>query len=79
MTASSISAEERPMPKNSEALKLREETGLQSLADWERQYVLKAYEQCGQNKSMTALVLGIDRRTLYRKLASYEEQDRREA
>ncbi|MBL8909248.1 MAG: sigma-54-dependent Fis family transcriptional regulator [Archangium sp.] len=37
----------------------------------ERRYVLRVLEAVGGNKSMAASVLGFDRKTLYRKLASY--------
>ncbi|MFT3714171.1 MAG: sigma-54 dependent transcriptional regulator [Archangium sp.] len=37
----------------------------------ERRYVLRVLEAVGGNKSMAAQVLGFDRKTLYRKLASY--------
>ncbi len=37
----------------------------------ERRYVLRVYEATGANKSLTAKLLGFNRKTLYRKLARY--------
>ena len=42
-----------------------------SLAEVERQYILSVFERCGRHHISTASVLGIDRRTLYRKLQQY--------
>ena len=42
-----------------------------SLFDVERSHVLRAVEQFGGNKTRAALQLGIDRRTLYRRLERY--------
>jgi DNA-binding NtrC family response regulator len=41
------------------------------LADVERQYILAVFEKCGRHHVKTAALLGIDRRTLYRKLQQY--------
>jgi DNA-binding NtrC family response regulator len=41
------------------------------LADVERQYILAVFEKCGRHHVKTAALLGIDRRTLYRKLLQY--------
>jgi two-component system response regulator HydG len=43
-----------------------------SLFDAERDHVLRAVEQFGGNKTRAAAILGIDRRTLYRRLERYE-------
>lgn len=40
----------------------------QSLKRIERELILEAYQQCGQNKSQTAKVLGLTRPKLYRRL-----------
>ena len=42
-----------------------------SLFDAEREHVLRAVEQYGGNKTRAAAILGIDRRTLYRRLERY--------
>ena len=41
------------------------------LAEVERRHILAVLEAVGGNKSSAATVLGLDRRTLYRKLAEY--------
>jgi two-component system, NtrC family, response regulator AtoC len=38
----------------------------------ERRYVLKVFESTGRNKSLTAKILGFNRKTLYRKLVRYQ-------
>ena len=45
-----------------------------SLFDAEREHVLKAVEQFGGNKTRAAAILGIDRRTLYRRLVRYDTE-----
>jgi two-component system response regulator HydG len=45
-----------------------------SLFDAERDHVLRAVEQFGGNKTRAAAILGIDRRTLYRRLERYENE-----
>jgi DNA-binding NtrC family response regulator len=45
-----------------------------SLFDAEREHVLRAVEQFGGNKTRAAAILGIDRRTLYRRLERYEAE-----
>ena len=44
------------------------------LAELERRYILRALEVIGGNKTATADALGIDRKTLYRKLERYAEE-----
>jgi DNA-binding NtrC family response regulator len=46
-----------------------------SLRDLEREYILEVMRQTGGNKSRAAEVLGLDRKTLYRKLAEFGEGD----
>ena len=41
------------------------------LAEVERRYVLRVVEAAGGNKSLAAQILGITRKTLYRKLEEY--------
>jgi DNA-binding NtrC family response regulator len=49
------------------------------LRDLEREYILEVLRQTGGNKSRTAEILGLDRKTLYRKLEEYRvEEDRLE-
>jgi hypothetical protein len=50
---------------------------IQNLLDVEKQYILWAMTQ-SDNKSAVARDLGIDRRTLYRKLARYEAESKLE-
>ncbi|BBO89772.1 sigma-54-dependent transcriptional regulator [Desulfosarcina ovata] len=47
---------------------------IRPLAEVEKEYILKAYEQTGENKSKSARLLGIGLNTLRRKLASYGTQ-----
>ncbi|MDE3019274.1 MAG: sigma-54-dependent Fis family transcriptional regulator [Nitrospirota bacterium] len=46
------------------------------LADVEKEYILRILEKTGGNKYQAAQTLGIDRKTLYRKLAEIEERDK---
>jgi DNA-binding NtrC family response regulator len=43
-----------------------------SLEEMERQYIVQLLEECGGNQSRVARILGINRRTLYRKLRKME-------
>ncbi len=45
---------------------------LVSLEEVERRYILRVLETVGGNKSQAATILGLDRKTLYRKLERYE-------
>jgi two-component system response regulator HydG len=44
---------------------------LQPLEEIERRYILKVLEACGGNRRLAARTLGLDRKTLYRKLERY--------
>jgi DNA-binding NtrC family response regulator len=44
------------------------------LRELERAYILEVLRQTGGNKSRTAEILGLDRKTLYRKLDEYREE-----
>ena len=46
-----------------------------ALRDLERLYILEVLRQVGGNKSRAAEILGVDRRTLYRKLDEYRQND----
>ncbi len=46
-------------------------TGLVSLADVERQHILRVYDALNRNKTQTARVLEIDIKTLYNRLRRY--------
>jgi Nif-specific regulatory protein len=48
-----------------------------SLADIERQHILETLNQTGWNKSRTAIILGIERSTLDRKIRRYELVEQR--
>ena len=41
------------------------------LREVERRYVLQVLEHCGGNRTEAARVLGLDRKTLYRKLIKW--------
>ena len=45
--------------------------GAQSLHEIEREHVLRLLDECGGNKSQVARILGISRRTVYRKLKAW--------
>ena len=46
-------------------------TELVPLEEVERRYILRVLEAVGGNKTLAAQVLGLDRKTLYRKLERY--------
>ena len=46
---------------------------LVSAAEMERRHILRVLQAVGDNRSMAAHVLGLDRRTLYRKLKNYAQ------
>jgi Nif-specific regulatory protein len=48
-----------------------------SLADIERQHILETLNQTGWNKSRAAIILGIERSTLDRKIRRYELVEQR--
>jgi two-component system response regulator HydG len=48
---------------------------LPTLAELEKRHILAVMEAVGGNKSSAANILGVDRRTLYRKLAAYGQAD----
>jgi len=48
---------------------------LPTLEALERRYIRRVLEASGGNKTQTARILGVDRRTLYRKLERFEEQE----
>jgi DNA-binding NtrC family response regulator len=48
---------------------------LPTLDDVEQRYIQRVLKASGGNKTQAARVLGLDRRTLYRKLERYEQQD----
>ena len=45
-----------------------------TLSELEKEYILMVLERTGGNQTRTAEILGIDRRTLYRKLQSYKAE-----
>jgi len=45
------------------------------LRDLERRYILDVLQQAGGNKSRAAEILGLDRKTLYRKLQEYRQEE----
>jgi two-component system response regulator HydG len=46
------------------------------LEEVERRYILRVLEAAGGNKSLAAQTLGLNRKTLYRKLAQYGVADK---
>lgn len=50
-------------------------SSLQPLAEVERRYILHVLDVCRNNRTSTAHVLGMDRKTLYRKLRQYGVDD----
>ncbi len=50
-------------------------SSLQPLAEVERRYILHVLDVCRNNRTSTAQVLGMDRKTLYRKLRQYGVDD----
>jgi DNA-binding NtrC family response regulator len=67
----------RPAPRNAEAAGDGEPAvdRYPTLAQVERRHVLRTLARCDGNRSETARRLGIDRRTLYRKLKRYHDRD----
>lgn len=57
-------------PRRSEAL-IESTPELPSLEEIERRYILRVFEAVHGNKSQAALLLGLDRKTLYRRLERY--------
>lgn len=55
------------------ALLSKAKTEKMSLAELERNYILDTLSDCNGNKSKTAEILGLDRKTLYRKLNEYSK------
>jgi DNA-binding NtrC family response regulator len=41
----------------------------------ERRYIMYVLKTTGNNRTLTARILQVDRKTLYRKLQRYEEQE----
>ena len=50
-----------------------DEGPMPSLSQLEEQYIARVLDRCEGNKSEAARILGIDRRTLYRKLARADD------
>jgi DNA-binding NtrC family response regulator len=50
-----------------------------TLAELERRYIIRVLEKMGGHQLKTARVLGIDRRTLYRRLRQYGRASRDES
>ncbi len=46
-------------------------SALMTLEEVERRYLLHVFEACHQNRTQAAQILGLDRKTLYRKLKQY--------
>jgi len=46
---------------------------LLTMEEVERRYILRVLEAAGGNKTIAARILGFDRKTLYRKLESYQD------
>ena len=65
---------ERVVAHRPEALPtgLVEDETVLTLDEVEERYIRRVYEKTGRNKSLTSRLLGIDRRTLYRKIDKYD-------
>jgi two-component system response regulator HydG len=48
---------------------------LPTLDELERRYIARVLKAAGGNKTQAARILGVDRRTLYRKLERYEQEE----
>ena len=59
----------------SSAVLAKAKAGRMTLEEMEREYILEILRECGGNKSRTAETLGLDRKTLYRKLDEYRAAD----
>jgi DNA-binding protein Fis len=53
-----------------------EDTKIMTLAELERTHIEATLKLLDDNKTLAAKALGIDRRTLYRKLAAFELEDK---
>lgn len=66
----------RPMhlsPEENRCQENQSQGEVQTLADMERDHILKALRQTGGNKELAAKLLGIGRSTLFRKLAGFDD------
>jgi two-component system response regulator HydG len=52
-----------------------ETTEILPVEELEKRYIRRVIKVCGGNKSKAAVLLGVDRRTLYRKLERYDAED----
>ena len=68
----------RDLPREIVGTQDAEHTGGRSLEEMEKQYVQQLLEECGGNQTRVARILGINRRTLYRKLRKYNPRLDRE-
>jgi DNA-binding NtrC family response regulator len=66
----------RPWEKRTPERELLERARVEKwdLGRLEREYILDVLESCHGHRGHAAEVLGIDRRTLYRKLKEYQQQ-----
>ncbi|MFO0600624.1 MAG: helix-turn-helix domain-containing protein [Myxococcaceae bacterium] len=58
-------------PQNPEA---KTAEGLESLAEVERRHIMKVLEAVDGNRTQASAILGIDRKTLYRRLEQYRAE-----
>ena len=58
----------RPDPVVAPRSEEREDLALLSLDEIERRHILRVFDRVGGNKALASKVLGVDRKTLYRKL-----------
>lgn len=74
MSASDV--DERPMNVAQRRALRVAALGVPTLEEAERAHILRTLERAKNNRSLAACALGIDRRTLHRKLARFAQNER---
>jgi DNA-binding NtrC family response regulator len=60
------------------AFQIEDPDFMPALADLEKRYILHVLDRCDGNRTRASEVLGIDRKTLYRKLERWSEEEEEE-